>query len=91
MVIAFAMVSMGRVVGASADPVSGGGDPQIGCDAGNGNFVEAGTKVTLPAAGDLPPLTVVCGEDGHWHAVASVVRPPSIGTNPIPVVRAATA
>jgi len=82
-VVAFAMASMGRVEGASADPISGGDGIKVDCSLGNGEFAEPGTMDTLPAAGDLPPLTVVCGDDGHWHAVAAVVRPPSTGTNPI--------
>ena len=81
-VIAFAMMSMGRVEGASAEP-SGGEGITIDCSLGNGDYAEPGTMVTLPAAGDLPPLTVICGDDGHWHAVVAVVRPPSTGTNPV--------
>jgi len=87
-VVAFALASMARVEGASADPVGGGDGIKIDCSLGNGDYAEPGTMVTLPAAGDLPPLTVVCGDDGHWHAVVAVVRPPSTG---IPVVRAASA
>ncbi len=80
-VIAFAIASLGRVEGASADPVGGGDGITIDCSLGNGQYAEPGTMVTLPAAGDLPPLTVVCGDDGHWHAVVAVVRAPSTGTS----------
>jgi hypothetical protein len=86
-VIAFAMTAMGRVQGASADPISGGDGIKIDCPLGDG-YAEPGTMVTLPAAGDLPPLTVICGDDGHWHAVVAVVRPPTIT---IPVVKIASA
>jgi hypothetical protein len=82
-VIVFAVASIGRVEGASADTNSGGDGITIDCSLGNGEFAEPGTMITLPAAGDLPPLTVVCGEDGHWHAVVAVVRPPSTVANPI--------
>jgi hypothetical protein len=83
-VIAFAIASMGRVGGASAEPIGGGDDGiQIDCPLGDG-YADPGTTITLPAAGDLPPLTVVCdGDDGHWHAVSAVVRPPSTTTNPV--------
>jgi hypothetical protein len=82
------MASMGRVEGASAEPNSGDDGIKIDCPLGDGQYAEPGTMVTLPAAGDLPPLTVICGDDGHWHAVVrAVVRPPSTGS---PVVKAAS-
>ena len=84
---AFAMASLGHVSGASAEPV---GDDGIAIDCSlGGEFVPPGTMIPLPAAGDLPPITVICGNDGKWHVSAAIVKrssprlvaPPSVGAS----------
>jgi hypothetical protein len=92
-VVAFVMASMGRVEGASADTNTNGGEDEgitIDCPLGDG-YKDPGTMISLPSAGGgaLPPVTYICGDDGKWHKVAAIVRPPSTGTNP-PVVKAAS-
>ena len=68
---AFAMASLGHVSGASAQPVDEG--ITIDCSLG-GSFVPPGTMINLPAAGDLPPITVICGNDGKWHVSAAIIK-----------------
>jgi hypothetical protein len=69
---AFAMASIGHVSGASAQPVQGEGIT-IDCSLGGG-FVPPGTIIDLPAAGELPAIKVICGDDGKWHVSAAIVK-----------------
>ncbi len=89
-VMAFAMASMGGVQTASAEDSSGGDEGiTIDCPLGDG-YADPGTMISLPAAGELPPVTFICGDDGNWHKVAAIVRPPSTGTAP-PVAKIGSA
>jgi hypothetical protein len=89
-VFAFALASIGGVQRAFAED-GGGGDEgiTIDCPLGDG-YKDPGTMISLPAAGELPPVTYICGDDGQWHKVAAIVRPPSTSTNP-PVVKIGSA
>ena len=69
--VAFATALLGHVSGASAQPVGGG--ITIDCRLGAG-YVPPGTIIDLPAAGDLPAIKVICGEDGKWHVSAAIVK-----------------
>lgn len=69
---ALAMASLGHISGASAQPVGDEGIT-IDCSLG-GEFVPPGTMIGLPAAGDLPAITVICGNDGKWHVSAAIVK-----------------
>jgi hypothetical protein len=73
MLAAFAMASIGHISGASAEPVGDDGIT-IDCSLGGGEFVPPGTMINLPAAGDLPAVVVVCGNDGRWHVSANIVK-----------------
>ena len=76
-VVAFAAVSLGHVSGASAEPPRGEDEGiKIDCRLGTG-WVEPGTMIDLPAAGDLPPVTYICGDDGKWHKTAKLAKPPA--------------
>lgn len=70
--VASATALFGHLSGASAQPVGGGGIT-IDCRLGGG-FVPPGTIIDLPAAGDLPAIKVICGDDGKWHVSAAIVR-----------------
>jgi hypothetical protein len=70
---AFAMASLGHISGASAEPVGDEGIT-IDCSLGGGEFVPPGTMINLPAAGDLPAVVVICGNDGKWHVSANIVK-----------------
>ena len=70
---AFAMSSLGHISRASADPVGDEGIT-IDCSVGGGEFVPPGTMVNLPAAGDLPAVVAICGNDGKWHVSANIVK-----------------
>jgi hypothetical protein len=74
---------MGHVSGASAEP-PGGDDEGIKIDCAlGGGYVEPGTMIDLPAAGELPPVTFICGDDGKWHKVVRFVRPPTTVTGQV--------
>jgi hypothetical protein len=68
---AFAMTSLGHISPASAQPVDEG--IAIDCSLGGGS-VPPGTIINLPPAGDLPAITVICGNDGKWHVSAAIVK-----------------
>jgi hypothetical protein len=70
--VAFAAALLGHVSGASAQPVQGEGIT-IDCHLGGG-YVPPGTIIDLPAAGDLPAIKVICGDDGKWHVSAAIVK-----------------
>jgi len=82
-VAVFAAVSIGPVSGASAEPPRGEDEGiKIDCRLGSG-YVEPGTMIELPAAGDLPAVTYICGDDGKWHKTAKLVKPPTTITEQV--------
>jgi len=84
-VVAFATALLGHVSGASAQPVQNEGIT-IDCSLGGG-FVPPGTiiDIDLPAAGDLPAIKVICGDDGKWHVSAAIVKRGSLQLAAAPV------
>jgi hypothetical protein len=85
--VALAMATLGHVSGACAEPVGDEGIT-IDCSLGGGEFVPPGTMSPLPAAGDLPPITVICGNDGKWHVSPAIVKSVSRGLVAPPAVGA---
>jgi hypothetical protein len=71
------------VSGASAQPIGGDGIT-LDCHLGGG-YVPPGTIIDLPAAGDLPAIKVICGDDGKWHVSAAIVKRGSIQLAAAPV------
>jgi hypothetical protein len=56
----------------------------IDCSLGGG-FVPPGTIIDLPAAGELPAIKVICGDDGKWHVSAAIVKRGSVQLAAAPV------
>jgi hypothetical protein len=75
-VVVSAISALGLAPRAHAEPVNGGGSGAAGCPYGTDENPSTKPPGWIETIDGNPPITVVCGLDGHWHRVIRNVQPP---------------